>query len=229
MQLIQGEILLTDESAASVYGHYGTDQWQPGEIVLDWRTIQVPLEVEDGFDTEEPVILRLLVDDGRPLILGETIIESVRRVFPPPSPSRSATGRLGDIVELVGYDLHIDAGMSGGSSDIILQAGQGITVTLYWHVLATPEIDYAVFAQLLDESEVLIAQHDGPPAGGARPTSGWVADEYIRDEHPLYWLNVDYRGPAVLQVGLYDPTTGERLLTPEGDSRIMLGDGRMVR
>ncbi len=229
MQLIQGELLLADESAAPVYGHYGTDQWQPGEIVLDWRAIPVPLEIEKGLDAEGPVVLQLFVDEDRPLILGETVIESVRRVFPPPNPSRRVTEQLGEIVELVGYDLHIDPGIEDDSSDTILQAGQDITVTLYWHVLATPEIDYAVFAQLLDENDVLIAQHDGPPADGARPTSGWVAGEYIRDEHLLHWLDIDYRGPALLQVGLYDPMTGKRLLTPEGDSRIMLGDGKMVR
>jgi hypothetical protein len=228
MRLIHGGMLLADESAAPVYESYNTDQWQPGEVVLDWRAIQVPLEVENGLGAEEPVILQLFVDEDRPLILGETVIESVGRVFPPPSPSRSATGQLGEIVELVGYDLDIDAGMDD-SLDIVLQAGQDITVILYWHVLATPEIDYAVFAQLLGEGELLIAQHDGSPAGGARPTSGWVASEYIRDEHPLYWLDTDYRGPAMLQVGLYDPTTGARLMTPEGDSRIMLGDGTMVR
>jgi mannosyltransferase len=228
MQLIHDGVLLADASAAPVYDSYSTDQWQPGEIVLEWRAIQVPLEFEKGLGTEEPVILQLLVDEDRPLILGETVIESVRRVFPPPSPSRSATGRLGETVELVGYDLDVGAGMDD-SPNIVLQAGQDMTVTLYWHVLATPEIDYTVFVQLLDENEVLIAQHDGPPAGGARPTSGWVAGEYVRDEHPLHWLDTDYRGPAVLQAGLYDPTTGARLMTPEGDSRIMLGDGTMVR
>jgi 4-amino-4-deoxy-L-arabinose transferase-like glycosyltransferase len=229
IQLVRGGELLATASGEPVYGTYGTERWKPGEVVLDWRALLLPLEIDAEADAHGPALLQLFVDEDRPLTLGEIVIESVPRVLAPPSPPWRVAESLGTFVKLVGYDLDIGASMNGDDSDIVFQAGQDLVIILYWHALATPEIDYTVFAQLLNESGVLIAQHDGPPVGGERPTSGWVAGEYIRDEHQLHWLEDDYRGPAILQVGLYDPTTGERLMTPQGDSRIMLGDGTMVR
>ena len=62
----------------------------------------------------------------------------------------------------------------------------------------------------------IVAQHDSPPANGRRPTTGWVEDEYILDEHLLAVRDYSYKGEGQIIVGLYDQATGTRLTLPDG-------------
>ncbi len=79
--------------------------------------------------------------------------------------------------------------------------------------MASPWIDrnYVVFAQLLAADGHLIAQSDSAPAGGQRPTRGWVNGEIISDRHSLEFVDKTYRGDATLIVGMYDPATLARV------------------
>jgi hypothetical protein len=55
-----------------------------------------------------------------------------------------------------------------------------------------------------------VAQADGPPAGGAQPSSGWVAGEIVIDPRTLA-LPADLPpGDYRIRVGFYDPATLER-------------------
>jgi hypothetical protein len=120
--------------------------------------------------------------------------------------------RFGDFAELVSYDLP--------SSQF--STASAVPLTLYWRGLAgTSPVDYIVFTHLLAEDGRLIAQHDGPPAGGARPTGTWVTGEVIEDFHPLAFQDTGYTGSATIAVGLYDPSTG-RVLTQGGGDRVVL-------
>jgi len=119
---------------------------------------------------------------------------------------------LGQQATLLGYDL----------SESTLSAGQPLTVTLYWRAEATAGVSYVVFVQLLDPADHIYAQSDRPPAAGTRPTTGWLPGEIIRDEHVLTIDAHAAPGRYVLQVGLYDPTSGERLRSTEAQDRILL-------
>jgi len=66
-----------------------------------------------------------------------------------------------------------------------------------------------VFAHVLDNQNQVVAQHDGVPAQGQRPTSTWSPGEYVEDIHVVDLPAAG--GPWQLEVGLYDPTTGKRL------------------
>lgn len=120
----------------------------------------------------------------------------------------------------------VEVGASFGDAARLLRAevgetvtaGQPFEITLYWQAAgdSPAPVDYTVFTHLLAADGRLIAQHDGPPAGGARPLSTWVPGEVIEDRHELTFLDPAYTGPARLVVGLYDPATIERVLTGEG-------------
>jgi hypothetical protein len=69
----------------------------------------------------------------------------------------------------------------------------------------------------VDAAGTILAQSDAEPANWARPTSGWVADEYVVDVHSLSWPAAAPAGSLYLRVGLYDPETGQRLLTDAAD------------
>ncbi len=99
--------------------------------------------------------------------------------------------------------------------------GEDLHVLLWWGVEQTPESDYTVSVFLLDEDEIplfgpagLLVQHDGVPAGGAAPTSGWVPGEFVFVSHPLAL-------PQSLSPGTY--TIGVKLyrLLPDGSTAVL--------
>ncbi len=91
-----------------------------------------------------------------------------------------------------------------------------LEVDLYWEAGRTPARSYTIFVHLLDEEGRLVAQHDGLPARGEAPTSGWMPGRLVRDAHiiPL----PDDLPPAGyrLVVGLYARETGNRLSRVDG-------------
>jgi hypothetical protein len=120
-----------------------------------------------------------------------------------------------DGIELVGF-------RAGGN------AGPGtlLQVTLEWRAAPEPTTrpDLTVFVHLLDSDGRLAAQEDDPPAAGYLPTSSWRPGQVVYDLHAIP-IPSTATGPfPTLEIGLYRPTTGERLAvvgpagTPSGDA-----------
>ena len=98
--------------------------------------------------------------------------------------------------------------------------GRVLRLDLLWQAAAVPQGRYKVFLHLLDGEGQLVAQHDGEPAGGARPTDAWQAGEAVLDRHGL-WLPAELpAGDYRLLLGLYLPDSGRRLpvCCPGGDA-----------
>jgi hypothetical protein len=97
-------------------------------------------------------------------------------------------------------------------------------LTLYWRAEDTPPTAYTVFTHLLDSTGHVIAQDDSPPAGGRYPTTGWLRGEYVTDPHTLVFnaRGQAYTGSATLEVGLYDPVNGARVLVSNGADHVLL-------
>jgi hypothetical protein len=144
--------------------------------------------------------LAVRLDDQR-IELGEIEIAGTAGLFERPMPGVETDVLFGDAIRLIGFD-----------PPATLVASQPIPLTLYWESLSGEiAAGYTVFTHLIAADGRLIAQHDSPPANGQRPTNEWLAGEFIADPHELVWREPDYRGPAAIMVGLYDPATGARL------------------
>jgi hypothetical protein len=90
-------------------------------------------------------------------------------------------------------------------------------VTLVWRAETETYTSYHVFLHLLDSDGDVVAQSDGVPAGWTRPTTGWLAGEYITDVHTLALpTDPSHSASYSLLTGLYNPVTGERLTTTSG-------------
>jgi hypothetical protein len=108
---------------------------------------------------------------------------------------------LGDKVLFLGYDLTDDAA----------RQGEDLRLVLYWQAQQPLEKQYSVFAHLDAPPDYTTwAGSDNLNPGGI-PTSRWAPALYTRDEHtiptPADLPPVEY----LLQVGLYDKVTKERL------------------
>lgn len=120
--------------------------------------------------------------------------------FTPPHPQHPLALTLVGGHRLVGYDL-----VAGES------AGSPINLILYWIPAGATKQRYSTFVHLLDGNDTIRAQSDSEPAQGAHPTTSWLAGEVIRDAHTLTLPSTLSKGPYRLEIGLYDPRTGERL------------------
>lgn len=85
------------------------------------------------------------------------------------------------------------------------QPGDIVEVRLEWLAAGPTSQPYKVFLHLVDDSGVPVAQRDGEPAGGSRPTTTWQPGETIIDNHGLLIPPDTPPGSYQLRVGLYDP------------------------
>ncbi len=126
-------------------------------------------------------------------------ITQIERIFAPPDFAIPIHQEFRDVANLMG-------------ATVTKTEGQ-MTVMLIWESLASPDIAYQVFVQLLDENGVLLTQSVASPANGQRPTSSWVESEYITDSHNLHLNELEY---SRLIVGLFNPLNAERVLLLDG-------------
>lgn len=149
-----------------------------------------------------------------------------------PNSGRSIRGsvyaRLGEVIELTGFDLD--------RTDAV--GGQTLQLTLHWKSIAPTTKAYKVFTHLIGEinperRSPVWAQMDGEPVGGSRPTMTWTVGEGIDDAYGLQ-LPADIPPDEYqLEVGMYDPVTLARLEVRDAngtrmpDDRILLGTVRI--
>ncbi len=203
-------------------GAYATSAWQPGTLIRTQASIRPRAELPDGryrliaglFRATDKV--RLRTSTGADHVALDTV--TVRgRVHDrtPPKPQQPVDAAFGPTGRLVGYDLTVP---SGG-----FQAGSAIPLTLYWQANGATERPYTVFVHLVDQAGVIQGYGDGEPGDGRLPTTSWLSGEYLTDLHRVNVATAAPPGAYRLQVGLYDPTTGQRLLTPDGKEYVELG------
>ncbi len=145
--------------------------------------------------------LRLRVAEAGPVELGKVAVQGAPRRFEAGPIQHPVSARLGAAITLLGYDL----------APLRPTLDQPLRVTLHWKALAAPERGYSRFLHLVDADGQLRAQSDSPPAGGARPTTGWVEGEVVDDAVQLALPPGLPVGRYHLLAGLYDPTTLARL------------------
>jgi hypothetical protein len=84
------------------------------------------------------------------------------------------------------------------------------------------ETAYTVFTHLLDQGDQIRGQKDSPPRGGSYPTTLWVPGEIVVDEYEIPIAADATPGRHVIEVGMYDPKTMQRL--PVFDPTGAIGD-----
>ncbi|MFW9871382.1 MAG: hypothetical protein ACFFEL_17275, partial [Candidatus Thorarchaeota archaeon] len=126
-----------------------------------------------------------------------------------PHPAHRLSARLGDAVELVGYDQPTN--LQTGQSTSVYQPGETIQLVLYWRAVAKPTDDAKVFIHLYDQGGIIATQQDHRPYHGTRPLYTWSLGEALDDPYSLALPSDLPSGRYTLALGMYDATTGIRL------------------
>jgi hypothetical protein len=100
-------------------------------------------------------------------------------------------------------------------------AGGTVFVDLHWQDAAPVGANYTVFAHLIDGTGEKMAQHDGEPAFGSRPTASWRPGETIDDRIALAVPAAAKPGVDHVVVGLYRGS--DRLTVATGGDSLDLG------
>ena len=120
--------------------------------------------------------------------------------------------------------------LSDGLEPARARAGDTLTVKLRWRGAAPMEQAYKVFVHVLDASgQQVVAQRDAEPQDGKAPTTSWVDGEVIDDDYAVVLPAGLASGEYPVEVGVYDPRSGERLSLPGGDTRFLLATRLQVR
>ena len=212
-------------------GNYPTSLWQEGDIFKDeyWMPISgeaIPLtlaRLKVAFFRDQADLEHLPVydEEGRPLdfavFFGHFKVAPIRKAeYQPQNP---ADYELGETISLTGYDLPSR-----------LQAGQPLTLTLYWEAGGPTERPFTVFVHVVDDQGRAVAQADSQPVEGNYPTDLWADNEVISDTHAVALPGDLPAGPYDVWIGLYSVETGQRLPVlddrgqPVPDDRIHLGE-----
>lgn len=199
-----GTVLAMDD-APPANGRYPTNRWQTGELVRERRRLVVPATAGGVLD----VVVQL---DGTAVPIGLVAIVPGALSFEPPPVGYPLDVVFGDIGRLVGFDLPA----------LDVANDEPVPLTLVWQALRDDiATDYVVFAHVLAGDGWLVGQQDGVPGDGRYPTTGWQAGAYIIDPHAMTFRE-PYTGMAVIEVGLYDPLTGARVLLADGRDHFVL-------
>ena len=206
--------------AEPVDGAYPTGRWLAGELVTDRRDLQVAPDLPPG-----DYRLHLRVEETGSMLLARLQVRETARTFVVPAFRHGVGARLGNAVELLGYDAagEIDA------RDAVAGVAPGgvLDLVLHWQATGTPERNYTVFTHLIDAQERIWGQKDSPPQEGASPTGGWIAGQVISDRYRIPVQADTTPGDYRIEVGMYDPVNGVRLPAAGGGDRLLLGTVRV--
>jgi hypothetical protein len=181
-----------------------TSEWGDSAVVRGRWTLQV-----DPYIPGDTYSMTLsLVDSatgerwGESIALGQLDVQAMGRVFEVPEVETESEAVFGEDLRLLGYDLR--------------REGNQVKITLHWQALQRMAVAYKFFVHVVDPaSEQLVAQADVMPYNWTYPTFWWEAGEVVSDEIALLLTDVP-QGSYRLEIGIYDPDSGERLTLTNG-------------
>ncbi|MFW5941244.1 MAG: YfhO family protein [Chloroflexota bacterium] len=178
--------------------------WDPDDVVFRWLDYHLLLE-------EERTFRDLTLQTYRPLRAVDAVWQAA---------GEEVAGQMAlEGVYLTAGGAPLDRCPREAS----VAPGADLNASLIWRALGSIPADYTVFVHLLLEDGRLLAQHDGVPAHGTRPTNSWAEGERLLDEH---LLTVPPDAPpgqrARLVAGLYETATLERQQFDNGQETVLL-------
>ncbi|TKJ30714.1 MAG: hypothetical protein CEE40_04270 [Chloroflexi bacterium B3_Chlor] len=217
----QGQVW-AEEFDPPVYGTYPTTDWTEGEILRDWHAVPLPADM-----AQASYQISVLMSEDDSLLnrvgLERIYVRGRARQFVVPEIRHSREARLGEGIQFLGYDLNTNEVSAGGT----------LHLTLYWQALGEMQVSYKVFTHLLDAENRIRGQKDSFPGRGEAPTTSWLEGEVIADEYEIVVDSAAPPGEYVIEIGMYDANTGQRLLVYDirgelQEDRILLEGIRLV-
>ena len=208
---------------------YPTSVWREGEVLRGRYSVPLEATASEG---DLAVIAELLPASGDEslarLELGRVQVQGRPRIFAA-SPTHPLQAELGGQVRLLGFEWSAEGGQGQPAVGLMARPGSTVKIAPYWQAMVEKmAASYTVSIQVLNPEGRLVTQHDSPPRNGEAPTTGWLLDEVVADEHALS-LPADLpAGDYTIIAVVYDPASGQRLRGLDGKDFVVLAPLRLV-
>lgn len=187
--------------------NYPAGQWESGDVWKGVHLLYVPGRLEAGnyavalqlFDQAEEAV-------GERVEMGQMAVSTPERTFQAPGMGIAADIAWENGIRLLGYDL----------PEQRVRHGDGLKLTLYWQPSTEITTNLTVFVHIYDADGDTVTQQDSIPLGGARPTTGWAPGEVLTDRYAIFISPTIAPDRYRVRIGLYNTTTGDRVLLPDG-------------
>ena len=187
--------------------HYPSEQWTPGELIVDHLSIPVAPGAPPGdylvrfglYSASADALLPVLDDTGRYAGPAVELPIHLACAAPPPHPD--------DLSIRTRLDAHTGGlTLLGVNLDTAnARPGERLYLTLFWRADEAPRPNYHV-TLTLGETRL----YAGAPVHDTYPTSIWPAGEIVADRHNPRLPRDTPPGDHPLRLHLADPSTGRR-------------------
>jgi hypothetical protein len=215
LALVTGEGITAQARAFPLSPDWPTSEW-PADTVV-WGYYE--LRASPSLPTGEYTVALALVDpvtgatQGQPADVGRVTVSHSPCTYDVLPGTVGANALFGDDLRLVSYQLHHDRDQ--------------LSVTLHWRAERRMQTNYKIFVHVFEPTtSVPVAQDDAMPRRETYPTTLWWPGEAVEDLVPIS-LEEAPAGRYGVAVGVYDPTTMERLPVVDGSGQLQV-DGRFV-
>lgn len=201
-----------------------TSEWPRYAWVLSPQRIDLPQNLPRGL-----LSLHLSLSGGASGTVAcgrvATIKVSPRpRDFSVPTPTYPQRATFGETVALLGFDLGDTAREAIAARSATVRRDSGLSLTLWWQAIQTPELDLKRFVHLYKpDGEAIMTQDDAMPRGWTYPTTLWVTGEIVSETVTLDLQDVE-PGTYRLGLGWYDPASSTRLAVTGTDTSSVQAD-----
>jgi hypothetical protein len=196
--------------------HLTTPQWEPGEIIIERFDFALPHDLPSGTYPLSLGIRNLSKseDSGQLVPLGD--LEVTGQDHPPGTGSLLANFRqrigLASAKVRNGF---FERRNAPWVEPLPAVPGDNLHLTLEWRSLAPAEESYTIFVHLIDTSNYPYVALDYTPLGGSTPTHLWIPKwlpgQRMLDPYQLEIPDDLAPGTYLIEVGLYEMTSGRRL------------------
>ena len=175
----------------------------PAQPERDWTHVAIVAQETNSLNAIQRAFpsgqaAKKFFDVGTPYAVAFRVQAGARAQIP-----QEALALFGEQVALVNLQIPSDT----------IRAGETLPVTIAWQSRAAINADYTIFVHLthlLDRPPT--AQEDTQPCDNSYPTTWWSPGEIIQENRRIVIPANTPPGPYLLTTGIYDATTGKRLL-----------------
>ena len=222
MRLVRGSGEVVQESVLPLLGgRVAPSTLHAGNVVRDEQKLVIsPRAPSEALALELVAMDPASAEVDTPLRLGSIKLTGRAHVFDQSAGAAEAV--FGDGMQLLSDQVE--------PGQVRARAAEKVTIKLRWRSGGELAQAYKVFVHVLDPGgQQVVAQHDAEPQDGRAPTTGWVDGEVIDDEYAITLPAGLAAGDYPLEVGVYDPRSGDRLRLANGDNRLLLATRLRVR
>lgn len=200
LRLSQGSVIAAQSDDALLSGWFPRRDLPPGQSVLSYVPIPIPLGTLPG-QYRLQLVAYISYKHPWPLADGSTLLDlgPVELTVPP-------TGTELDSAPLnptPGYDFNGEIELADYEYTVTrVGQGKGFGVKLLWQAQTKPADNYTLLAELVDASGNVLRSAKHPPVSGRTATSSWQPGQFVRDQVDLVLPASAPVGPQALRVRL---------------------------